>query len=340
MAKYIFNPETLSYEVKEEPLYLRRLKTAALVLGGAAMVVVYFWLYTVVFDWDLPKTAILKRQHAELESKVNILNRQLDVYEQALFGIEQRDDAVYRSIYGLSSIPQSLTDPSRYDRSKYLMFNGLEANSKLRNTVYRMDELTRRVYLRGRTLSDVSSISKEAGEMISCVPSIPPINPIPGSYRISSHFGYRVDPVYGGGERHGGIDFATHRGNPVYATGDGVIEITSVKFRGYGNEIIIDHGFGYKTRYAHLHSIEVGEGMKVKRGEQIGTVGNTGKSTGPHLHYEVIYKGSRINPYNYMDVTMDPQEFKAMVEKRKLESNIGKMSSTSELLSRSRINNE
>ena len=331
MPKYIFNPETLSYEVKYEPPYLRRLRLAALVLVGAALVVFYFWLYTSVFNWDLPKTALLKRKHAEWESKINVINRQLGIYEQTLNGIEQRDDDVYRSIYGLAPIPEQVTDVSLLDEV---------TNSRLRSTVYLMNDLSRRTYLRSKTLADVNRLSKEAGDMISCVPNIPPINPVQGTYRISSYFGYRIDPVYGGGERHGGVDFATHTGNPVYAPGDGVVETTSFKFRGYGNEIVIDHGYGYKTRYAHLNTIDVSEGMQVKRGEQIGTVGNTGKSTGPHLHYEVLYRQNRVNPLNYMDINMEAAEYKAMIEKRKLETTIGKMSSTSELLSRNKKRNE
>lgn len=340
MAKYIFNPETLSYEVKEEPLYVKRLRIVSLILGAAGMVVLSFWLYTSVFNWDLPRTALLKRKHAEWETKINILNRQLGIYEQTLRGIEQRDDDVYRSIFGLSPIPDEITGVELFEDSRYASLNELGANSKLRNTVFGMDEMTRRVYLRSRTLDDVKRMSKEAGDMISCVPNIPPINPEPGTYRISSYFGYRTDPVYGGGERHGGMDFATHTGNPIYATGDAVVEDVSFKFRGYGNEIILDHGYGYKTRYAHLNTIDVSVGMKVKRGEQIGTVGNTGKSTGPHLHYEVIYRNSRVNPLNYMDVAMEASEYKAMIDKRKLESAIGKMSSTGELLSRNRQRDE
>lgn len=325
MPKYIFNPETLSYEVKYEPPYVRRLKALALIVGGAAMVVLYFWLYTSVFHWELPKTAYLKQKHAEWEGKINVLNRQLSIYEQTLNGIEQRDDDVYRSIFGLAPANIQMSASDRL---------ASHSNSRLRSTMQLMDELTRRTYLRSKTLEDVKRLSKETGDMISCVPNIPPFNPIPGTYRISSYFGYRIDPVYGGGERHGGVDFATHTGNPVYAPGDGVVISVSFKFRGYGNEIVIDHGYGYKTRYAHLNTIDVSEGMKVLRGEQIGTIGNTGKSTGPHLHYEVLYRDVRVNPLNYMDINMNVDEYKAMIEKRKLESVIGKVSSTSELLSR------
>src|SRR5574344_704082 len=143
-------------------------------------------------------------------------------------------------------------------------------------------------------------------------------------------------PVYYAATPEGGQDFATKRGNPVYVTGGGVVEKANFQFNGYGNEIVVNHGYGYETRYAHLNTIEVTEGMKLQRGDRIGTVGATGKSTGSHLHYEVIYRGNRVNPLNYMDLSMPESEYRAMIEKRSAESPRGKMSSTTELLRRNK----
>ena len=156
--------------------------------------------------------------------------------------------------------------------------------------------------------------------MASCIPAIPPFAPDRNRFRMSSPFGYRTDPVYGGGEYHTGQDFSMKKGTPIYTTGDGVVEYAKFSFTGYGNEIVIDHGFGYKTRYAHLSMISVAEGMKLKRGDCIGESGNSGKSTGEHLHYEVIYRGDRVNPMNFMDIDMPVSEYSAMVRKRGDES--------------------
>jgi murein DD-endopeptidase MepM/ murein hydrolase activator NlpD len=177
-----------------------------------------------------------------------------------------------------------------------------------------MDVLTKKTYVQSKSFDEVAQLSKRAGDMASCIPAIPPINPTPGTYRFSSGFGYRVDPVYGRSARHGGVDFAMPPGNPVYSTGDGVVEKVSFEFFGYGNQVVIDHGFGYKTRYAHLKSVGVVEGMKVKRGECIGESGNSGRSSGPHLHYEVLYKGAPVNPANYFDLTITPEEYATMVQ--------------------------
>ena len=177
-----------------------------------------------------------------------------------------------------------------------------------------MDVLTKKSYVQSKSFDEVAQLSKRAGDMASCIPAIPPINPDPSKYRLSSGFGYRTDPVYGRSARHTGVDFAMKPGNPIYSTGDGVVESVKFEFFGYGNQVVIDHGFGYKTRYAHMRNIGVVEGMKVKRGECIGESGNSGKSTGPHLHYEVIYKGSPVNPSNYYDLAITPEEYAEMVQ--------------------------
>ncbi len=340
MPKYVFNPETLMYEAQDEPKYLRHIRVALLVVGAAALVFLYFWLYLSVFHLELPRTAALKRRHAEWETRMSVLDRQLDIYEQTLKGIEQRDDDVYRSIYGLNPIPEEVRNSGLEGINRYSELDRLGANSHLRRTVRRLDDLTKRTYVGSKSLDEVGQLSAQAGDMISCVPNVPPILPVAGKFRLSSSFGYRIDPVYGGGERHGGQDFATKTGTPVYVTGDGVVEKTGMQLWGYGNEIVVDHGYGYKTRYAHLNTIEVSPGMKLHRGDRIGTVGNTGKSTGSHLHYEVIYRGNKMNPMNYLDINMPEEEYRAMIEKRSAENAPTTAKSTMELLRRGRKSDE
>lgn len=332
MPKYTYNPQTMEYELRDNPKFLKPISIVLLVVGSVAMVFVYFWLYLSVFNFELPKTAKLKRQRAEWETRMSLLDKQLDIYEKTLTGIEQRDDDVYRSIYGLQPIPEELRNSGLEGVNRYTDLERLGANSRLKHSVLRIDNITKRVYLRSKALDEVYLISQKAGDMIACVPSVPPIIPIKGQFRLSSGFGYRTDPVYGGGESHGGQDFALKKGSPVFATGDAVVEKVSYQYRGYGNYIILNHGYGYQTRYAHLNTIEVAEGMSIKRGEKIGTVGSTGKSTGPHLHYEVIYMGKRINPRNFMDTNIPEDEYMAMIQKRSEDSPIGKRASTMELL--------
>ena len=339
MPKYVLNPETLLYEEKEEPGYLKHVRLAVAVVAAVGLVLLYFWLYTSVFHWDLPKTAMLKRRAAAWEARMEVLSNRLDLYDRTLTAIEQRDDQVYRSIYGLGEIPDAVKNSGLGGVNRYAEVDRLGTNSSLGWTVRRLDGLTKRTYIQGKALDEVGLLARTAGDMLACVPSVPPVLPDRNKVHLSSGFGFRTDPVYGGGERHGGQDMAGPTGTPVYATGDGIITMAEFKTNGYGNQVIIDHGYGYQTRYAHLSVITVVAGMPVKRGEQIGNIGSTGKSTGPHLHYEVVYRGDRVNPMNYMDFNMSLDEYRSMIGTRVQESPVGKRTSTTELLRRSKKGN-
>ena len=265
---------------------LRRIRMAFLVVLAPSLVGLFFYVYIDVLHLQLPKTAHLRREHARWEARLEVMDSRLSLYESALKGLEQRDDELYRSIYGLTPIPAQIRNSGLESASVSSgLLDSLGANSKLRSTILSIDALTKRTYIQSKALSEVEMVARQAGDMISCVPSVPPLLPHKGAFRLSSGFGVREDPVYGGTARHKGQDFAAPKGTPVYATGDGVVVKARFQFRGYGNEVIIDHGFGYQTRYAHLNTIEVREGMKVGRGDRIGTVGNSGKSTGYHRHY-------------------------------------------------------
>lgn len=313
-SRYVYNTETLLYEKKEDSKLVRFAKVAGFIFCVLAVVALNFYIYTGVLGLDLPKTAHLKKKNAEWQAKFAVLNHSLDVAEKVLGDIEQRDDDVYRSIYGLEEIPQEVKDAGFGGVNRYAYLDELGGSAYLKNTVRRMDIMTKRSFIQSNALDEVLMVSRQAGSMLSCVPAVSPILPEAGKYRISSPFGRRSDPVRKATVAfHEGIDFATFLGNPVYATGDGVVERVRYQFFGYGNEVVIDHGFGYKTRYAHLNSIDVVKGQVLKRGQKIGAVGSTGKSTGPHLHYEVIYKGKQINPSAFMDLTIKPEEYKSMV---------------------------
>ena len=314
IKKYVFNPKTLSYEVKRRSRKSRALRTAAMFVMSLGMAVLYFWLYTGVFGLELPKTILLKKTNAQWHSKVEVLNRQLDGYDKALTSLQMRDDDIYRAIFGMHEIPSEVRNAGFGGVNRYSHYDGLGHSAQLKTTAMRLDILTKKTYVQSRSFDEVAQLSKRAGDMASCIPAIPPVVPDRSIYRLSSSFGFRSDPFTGRSKRHTGVDFALKPGNPIYATGDGVVEKVKFEFFGYGNQVLIDHGFGYKTRYAHMKSINVVEGMKVKRGECIGESGNSGRSSGPHLHYEVLYKDKHINPANYFDLTITPEEYATMVQ--------------------------
>ena len=312
--KYIFNPRTLSYEVKKRSRRSRVLRSTAIFAASVVLSVLYFWVYVSVFEWELPKTVMLKKQNAALCSRIEVLDRQLDRYEDALTALQMRDDDIYRSIFGMHEIPAEVRNAGFGGVNRYEHLEGVGKYELLKETTMRMDVLTKKTYVQSKSFDEIALLSKRAGDMASCIPAIPPVVPDRKIYRLSSSFGFRKDPFTGRSKKHSGVDFALKPGNPIYATGDGVVESVKFEFFGYGNSVVINHGFGYKTRYAHLKSIGVVEGMKVKRGECVGESGNSGRSSGPHLHYEVIYKDRHVNPANYYDLTITPEEYATMVQ--------------------------
>ena len=318
--KYRLDPETLLYEIENVSTKSRFLKMAALVVASVALSCVYLWLFTSVLGLELPKTTMLRKSNAKWISKLELMNRQLDMYDETLRGLGIRDDEIYRNIFGMNEIPQEVRNAGFGGVNRYAYLDNISENSLLKMTTIRLDVLTKKTFVQSKSFDDVESLSRRAGDMASCIPAVLPIVPDRSKFRLSSSFGYRSDPISGKTRMHTGFDFALKPGNPVYATGDGVVASVTFDLFNYGNSIVIDHGFGYKTRYAHLKTVLVTEGMKIKRVECIAESGNTGKSTGPHLHYEVMYKGKYVNPVNYFDLDMPIEEYSSMVDKVAAES--------------------
>lgn len=312
--KYTFNPKTLSYEVKRRSRRSQIIRSVLIFAGSLVLSFVYLWIYVAVLGWELPKTVMLKKENARWCSRMEVMNRQFDKYDEALKVLQMRDDDIYRSIFGMHEIPAEVRNAGFGGVNRYEHLEDVDRAGLLKDAVVRLDVLTKKSYVQSKSFDEVSLLSKRAGDMASCVPAIPPVVPDRAVYRLSSSFGFRADPFTGRSKRHTGVDFALKPGNPVYATGDGVVENVSFAFFGYGNSVVVNHGFGYKTRYAHLKTVGVVEGMKIKRGECIGESGNSGRSSGPHLHYEVIYKDRHVNPANYYDLTITPQEYAEMVQ--------------------------
>ncbi|MGM9734910.1 MAG: M23 family metallopeptidase [Candidatus Cryptobacteroides sp.] len=312
--RYIFNTRTLSYEEAKTSRMSHLWRSVALFASSIAMAVLYFWIYSSVLGLETPKTILLRKANDRWCSKIEVMNSRLDKYDRVLKALQVRDDDIYRSIFGMNEISPEVRNAGFGGVNRYGWLDEASHDALLKSTMVRLDVLTKKTYVQTKSFDEVALLSKRAGDMASCIPAIPPVNPDPTKYRLSSSFGYRSDPFTKKSKFHNGVDFAMKPGNPVYATGDGVVESVKFEFFGYGNSLVIDHGFGYKTRYAHMKSISVAEGMKIKRGECIGESGNSGRSSGPHLHYEVIYRDRQVNPTNYYDLSISPEEYAAMVQ--------------------------
>ncbi len=312
--KYQLNTETLLLEEPEAKPRRPFLRIMVVLILASALAALYIYIYPSVFGPDLPKTAILRRSNTRWAAKVEVLRSEQKRLGEALEGLKGRDEHLYRAIFGLGSIPDEVRSSGLGGRGRYADLEGVDKSSILMQTAIGMDILTKKAYVQSKSYDEIDVIAKKAGDLASSIPAITPM--APGTYRYTSTFGYRSDPLVGGARLHSGVDFACPPGNPIYASGSGRISSVRHEFTGYGNSVMIDHGFGYETRYAHMREIYVIEGMPVRRGDLIGTSGNSGRVTGPHLHYEVYYKGTAVNPANYMDLNIDTEEYTALTTAR------------------------
>ena len=313
-GKYILNPETLMVELKGKKKH-RLLKTLGVLAAGAVLFVLYMVLSVWVLGADLPKTAVLRRQNADWQSRLEQMGARLDRDEEVMSLLEVRDDRIYRSVYGVDEIPAAVRNAGIGGNHRYPALEALDRGHVLRRTALRLDRLEKRAYVQSKSYDDIFALAQVAGDKASHIPAIPPMSTAPGSFNLSSPFGYRNDPITGVSKMHTGMDFSCDPGNPVYATGDGTVILVESDFYGYGNHIEVDHGFGYVSRYSHLADMYTYVGQKVRRGDCIALSGRSGRVTGPHLHYEILYRNDFVNPSAYMDLDILPEDYEAMVRK-------------------------
>lgn len=312
MKKYKFNAETLLYEVHKIPFARRFSAGFVLFLLSIAAFVGYFFIYTLYFGLDTPKLALLKQESVELRSKMELLERKFEQNNRVLLELQRRDNYVYRPIFGMEEISQDVRNAGFGGVNRYAHLDNLPNSKFVIDMEKKMDILYKKAFIQSRSYDEVAVLSKRTGEMASCVPAVPPVHL--DKVRISSLFGLRSDPFNKTPKMHTGVDFVGDKGEPIYASGNGKVVEVAFNFFGYGKEVVIDHGFGYKTRYAHLNTICVKEGDMVERGQEIGGMGNSGRSTGTHLHYEVMYKGNKVNPSNYFSRDLKGDEFLSLVK--------------------------
>ncbi|EEF77125.1 peptidase, M23 family [Phocaeicola coprophilus DSM 18228 = JCM 13818] len=259
-----------------------------------------------------PSEKDLRMENSRLQAQYHILSSRLDESLQVMKGLQQRDDNLYRVMMQADPVADALRTPSYNKTNRYEDLMELPSAKLVVNTTQKMDLLERQLYIQSKSFDEVLALCKKHDEMLECIPAIQPVSN-KDLKQTASGYGTRIDPIYKTVKFHSGMDFSANVGTPVYATGNGVVR--KAGWEGlYGNCIQIDHGFGYVTRYAHLSKIDVRVGQKVVRGETIGKVGTTGKSTGPHLHYEVMVKGQIVNPVNYYFMDLNADDYDRMVE--------------------------
>lgn len=309
--KYIFNAQTLRFEKAVVGLGTRLLRVFGFL---SASLIFSLIISTIYYRFiDSPKEKIMRNEINTMRDQYLILQEQVDRMTEVLEGLQYRDGNIYRVIFEAEPISDAVWQAGAGGYNKYKHLENLDNSSLLIDISKKTDKLARQLVIQSKSYDEISRLVKNKQKMLSSLPSIQPVSNRDLT-RMASGFGMRLDPVYKIQKFHQGMDFTSPVGTEVYATGDGVVESVNYSYNGYGNEILINHGYGYKTRYAHLSGFKVRAGERVKRGDMIGVVGSTGKSTGPHLHYEVLKNNVAVNPVYYYYNDLKDEQFAKMLE--------------------------
>ena len=310
-VKYYYDTKSLSYK-RIELNSLNKLKQMFYLLMGSAflglvMVLVFFQFF------DSPKEKTLNREIVQLTTQFDLVQDKLSQVELVLDDIQKRDDNIYRVIFEADPIPSSIRKAGYGGVNRYQKLNGFKNTELVVETSKKLDQITKQLYIQSKSFDDIIELAKNKTDMLAAIPAIQPVSNKDLS-RMASGYGYRIHPIYKTRKMHAGMDFSAKTGTPIYATGDGTIHKVRRSRKGYGNHVVINHGYGYKTLYAHMSKYIVKKGQLVKRGEVIGYVGSTGTSVAPHLHYEVHKDGRKINPVNFYYNDLNPDEYEKMLE--------------------------
>ncbi len=310
-VKYKYNSESLSYDKIKKPFWSKFL----IVLSYFIVILVIAIVLNVAYGslFDTPKDKKLKRENAQLLFQYELLNGKVGNLEKIIADIEKRDDNIYRTIFNAEPIPRSVRDAGFGGVNRYEDLEGFDYSDVVVQTAQRLDKLTKSVYVQSRSYDEVIELAQRREEQLASVPAIMPISN-KDLTRTASGWGYRIHPIYKIRRFHYGMDFTAPTGTDVYATGNGTVKIIDRSRRGYGNKLVIDHGFGYETLYGHLSDFNVKVGQKVNRGDVVAFVGSTGLSTAPHLHYEVHVNNKKVNPMYYYFNDLSPEEWDRMID--------------------------
>ena len=315
---YRINPETLQLERIEHGFRYWLRRSGGYIIGGICIGVIAFYVF--LYFYPSPREASLMQYNKNLTAEMEVLGKQVDQMQIVLADLSQRDDNLYRAILGAEPIPMSSRMGATMQISYYDSLARM-SNTQLVADIHRkVDILEKELYVQARSYDEILELAKNQEVRMENIPAIQPVLNKDLKH-MASGYGWRVDPVYHIRRFHEGMDFSAPVGTDIFATGNGVVTYSGWR-QGYGETIEIDHGFNYSTLYAHCSKRKVKVGQKVKRGDVIASVGNTGKSTGPHLHYEVHFNGRPIDPRNFYFYDLSPEDYDRMVQ---LSSNMGNM---------------
>ena len=316
--KFQINPKTLVLEEVEYGIGYWLRQSGIYIISGIILGIVFLFLFLTFFP--SPREKQLQREKEALQAQLSTLSQQVDQMQLVMTDLQQRDDNLYRVLFGAEPIPLSIRQGTQRKISYYEDIARMTNNQLSADLTLKVDVLEKELYVQSKSYDEIIEMAKNQEIRMENIPAIPPVLN-KDLTRVASGYGMRIDPVYHVRKFHQGMDFTAPTGTEVFATGNAKVKFSGWK-QGYGNTIILDHGFGYETVYAHLYKSLVRKGQKVRRSDIIGLVGNTGKSTGPHLHYEVRLNDRPVDPRNYYFYDLSPEEYDQMIQ---LSNNFGQM---------------
>lgn len=309
--KYYYNTNSLRYEKLVTPLRVKLLRILGFLAGAivTALIIVAIAFQVI----DSPKEMLMRQENERIKGDYRLLNNKVKSIQQQMVELEKRDNHIYREIFEANPVPDSARAKRMEKQQEAQLAESMEDNELAYSIAATLDKMMNRIAFQKKSYLEIESMVKDKEKMLAATPAIQPVSNKDLS-RVASGFGYRIDPVYKTVKMHAGLDFAAPQGTPIYATADGVVRLAGNTGNGYGNHVIINHGYGYETLYGHQYRIKAKVGQKIKRGELIGWVGSTGKSTGPHLHYEVRKNKRHIDPIYFFYNDLTPEQFDRIVK--------------------------
>ncbi|WP_372753545.1 M23 family metallopeptidase [Mariniflexile sp.] len=316
-VKYYYDAESLSYK-KIQRKKRNTVKYASVFILGSAL---FGFLFVFIASQyiESPKERVLKRELQNAQLQFELLNKKMKEAEIVLNNIAERDNNIYRVYFEANPIPEEQRKAGFGGINRYKEFEGFDNSKLIKESNKRLDILQKQLVVQSKSLDEIAKLAENKEKLLAAIPAIQPVSN-KDLTRMASGYGVRSDPFTKVRKMHWGMDFTSPRGTPIYASGDGIVERADNLSSGYGNHIRINHGYGYVSLYAHLFKYNVRKNQRVKRGDLIGFVGSTGRSEAPHLHYEVIKDGEKINPINFYYGSLTTEEFNKMLEHASLEN--------------------
>ena len=309
--KYFYNPNSLRYEKLETPLRVKLLRALGFI---SASVVTAFIIVSIAYRFfPSANEQRLMAENDAMEDNYKVLDEKVTKLQKQLVELEKRDNEVYRTIFEANPLPDSARSKELQQLQELQLVLQMNKTDLTNSIVQNIGNLQARLNRQEKSYNEIAGFIKNKEQLLAATPAIQPVSNKNLS-RVASGFGYRVDPVYKTVKFHGGLDFAAPQGTPIYATAAGVVKVAGNLGNGYGNHVVVNHGYGYETLYGHMFRVNVRPGRPVKRGEIIGYVGSTGKSTGPHVHYEVHKNGRPLDPVYFFYNDLTPEQFDRMLK--------------------------